>query len=1157
MESTQLTAPVCIPARLPRQVIVLLAAAALLASLAFAQTETGQITGTISDPSGALIPEAKVTATNAQTGLARSVATTNAGAYAVTNLPPGLYDVTVEMQGFSVAKKRAQVNVGTRVGLDFVLEVGQTQTLVEVTSSVGAEVNVESQTVGSVILNKQVVELPSLTRNPYDFVATAGNVSENDPAVGRGVGVAINGQRSTSTGILLDGAGNTDDFGAALGVEVPLDSVQEYSILTSNYTAEFGRAGGGIVNVLTKSGTNEFHGTAFWFNRVSRLAANSFDNNANGIPKAVFTRNQFGYAVGGPVVKNKLFFFQNTEWIRVRSQATTTAWAPNAALVNLSDSNTQEFFQAFGARRPDLIMLEEGVTKNQLLERGFDPCAGAASAGGCALLPGSTPMFDRVAYNRPADSGGGNAQDKYLVLGRIDYNISDSTQLYGRFALHNENIFRGYQIYHSPYQGFDAGRVFDNSAYLVSLTKTLSPTTVSQSKVSFSRIIDEQGMGEQPFTPTLYMRTTRSAMLGTNIAFPGYLPYNPGVAIPAGGPQNSLNFYQDFNLVRGAHTFRFGGQYLYMQQNRTFGAFANSVQTLGQNFGGAIDNLLLGQLLQFQGAVDPQGKYPCVDRSNPDPSCIVSLPVGAPNFSRSNLYHEFSLYAQDSWRLSRNVVANLGVRYEYFGVQHNRNPQLDSNYYDGEGASIYERIRNGHVFIAQDSPAGGLWRPDWNNFAPRVGLAWDMFGNGSTSLRGGYGISYERNFGNVTFNVIQNPPGYAVLALIAPADIPMIPISTDNAGPLAGSEGSKALPPVSLRNVDSDIRTAYAHFWSASLERRIGQSMVAAIDYVGSRGMNLYTLEDPNKVGYGNAFLGDPCTPGEGGGPGSCTARLRTSQYTALNRRSGKGFSDYHGMNLRFDITDIGRTGLTFRTNYTWAHAIDNLSSTFSENDNNFNLGLLDPFNPRLDKGNADFDVRHRIAVSGVWELPFARSLNGFAKAILDGWSVAPILTARTGNALTVFDCSFAAFAVCPRAMFDGPVPGTGQAVPIEGVPNSFSYFDFTNAPVNSDWYNPLTGTSEVGPFPSNMSGRNSFRGPGAWNLDLGVYKTTKVSERVSVQLRGEFYNTFNHSNLYVVGADADLSGGNRTVAAQRGVPPTYLGADDRRNIQLALKVIF
>ena len=318
------------------RLLSLLAILALFSVWAFGQAETGAINGTVTDKTGAVVVGATVTATSIDTGLVRTATTKSAGEYAITNLPPKTYNVTIEAQGFQKFTQQVKVGVGSMNDVSAKLAVTGASTTVEVTGSAEvAVVNTENQTLSTVINSKEVSNLPTLTRNPYDLVATSGNVSE-DMNSGRGAGYAINGQRSADTDILLDGGENVDLFTATVGQSVPLDSVQEFSVLTNNFTAEYGRASGGVVNVATKSGTNNFHGSLYEFNRVSALAANTYNNNAQryaafpngtcvvGTPCDVgnfgFTRNQFGYSFGGPIIKNKLFFFSSTEWTRSPQQ---------------------------------------------------------------------------------------------------------------------------------------------------------------------------------------------------------------------------------------------------------------------------------------------------------------------------------------------------------------------------------------------------------------------------------------------------------------------------------------------------------------------------------------------------------------------------------------------------------------------------------------------------------------------------------------------------------------------------------------------------------------------------------------------------------------------------------------------------------------------
>ncbi|MGH9901605.1 MAG: carboxypeptidase regulatory-like domain-containing protein, partial [Pyrinomonadaceae bacterium] len=489
---------------------IIMTAAVILFALspaALAQTETGQIIGTVTDPNGAVVSGAAVTVKSAETGRTVNATSNDEGVYTVTNLQPGLYDVTVQGTGFAASTKRVQVTVGSRTSVETQLSVTAiTGETIEVVASGGVEVNTTNQELSNVVSGTQIRELPTITRNPYDLVKLSGNAASDDPSTSqndsggtatfRGTGASINGQRAASTNILLDGADNNDTFVADVGQNVPLDSVQEFRVITSNFSAEYGRASGGIVNVATRSGSNDFNGTAYAFNRISRLASNGFDNNARGLARGVFTRNQFGYSAGGPVLKNKLFFFNSTEWIRVRSTGPATALVPTSQLIAAAAPNTRQFLNNYtlSATPTGRVFTVGDVVA--------DAPAGFTAGNLFAALPANTPAFQEVSFTLPQDLGGGLPQNSYQTVTRIDWNVSDRTQVYGRYAVEKQSFFEG-TVSFSPYQGFSTGNNAFNQNALVSLTRTFTPNFVSQTKLAFNRQTTLSPLGEQPTGPTL------------------------------------------------------------------------------------------------------------------------------------------------------------------------------------------------------------------------------------------------------------------------------------------------------------------------------------------------------------------------------------------------------------------------------------------------------------------------------------------------------------------------------------------------------------------------------------------------------------------------------------------------------------------------------
>src|SRR5437868_3474974 len=1115
--------------------------------MAFGQTNTGEIAGVVHDPSGAVVPNATVTAKNLGTGLTRSVTSSSTGQYQLTTLPVGQYEVSINQSGFQPYKANLQVTVGSHNALDVGLQLSGGSTVVEVIGEGGATVNTIDQQQSEIVNTAQIVGLPTLNRNPYALVGLAANVQQDSQAgVGdlRGAGFAINGQRSASTDLLLDGGENMDQFTAGVAQPIPLDSVQEFRVITNGMTAEYGRASGGVVNVVTRGGTNNFHGSAYEFGRYSAFSANTYFNASNGVEKPKFTRNQFGFSLGGPIFKDKLFFFDDAEWSRIRSSAPQVSYIASNAVTASSAPSTRSFFTTFGKLRPDGRRIRS-----------------ATFQGG---------VFDQVTYNAPTDAGAGNPQNTFLNAGKLDWNATSNTQLFLRYAFNDRSDFPG-TINTSPYLGFETGQTFYDNNALVSLTHTFSPSVVNALRFNFERLNNVQPLGAAPVGPTLYMNNGRAIRIqGTLVAFPGYNEFTPGSAIPFGGPQNLGQIFDDLTVVRGNHTWKFGGQYIYTQDNRTFGAYEEAVEALSaSDTSVAVSNFKAGQLAVFQAAINPQGKFPCPVVNGVQQisaGCTVTLPVGPPSFARSNLYNDAAAYGQDTWKVTPRLTLNVGLRWEYYGVQHNKNQNLDSNfYYGGVNHIDFTGIRNGAVFIAPQSPIGGLWKPRYANLGPRVGFAYDVFGDGKMALRGGYGIGYERNFNNVTFNVIQNPPAYTVIS-ITPADVGgPIPVTNSNAGPLAGSSGSKALPRASLRNVDENIRDAYVQQWNLGVERQLAPSLTGSLTYNGARGIHQYSIQNINEPGFGPVYLGDPLN-----------SRLN-NQYTNINNRGSIGDSYYQAMvaSLRGQWRRISTTA-----NYTYSHSIDTLSSTFSDEVQNNALGFLDPFNPGLDRGSSDYDARHRVSISMLIPSPSFKDRGWFMRTFAGGFSIAPIFSYHTGYPFTIFDCSGSNSQVgnCKRADMTGRSPkGGGSDLGADQGGDLYNYLtipaavgDYTGPTVIPGTTTSIPGSSQSSTlpictglfhqgcrFPANMIGRNSSIGPSVWNWDLGVFKDFAVTEKVSIQLRGEFFDLLNHKNFYVLGfglGGADVSASNIIQAQKGGYGNPF---DERRVTQLAVRVTF
>jgi hypothetical protein len=1138
--------------------------------------ETGQITGVVTDSTGAAVSGVVVTATNLDTNASRTATTSSTGNYSLIGLAPAQYQIsTPATGGFQGYKAKAEVTVGGKLTFDITLSLGSATTEVQVSAEGGSQVNTTSQELSQVVDRQQISQLPSLTRNPYDFVALSGNISSGDnTAAGksqnetsRGVGYSLNGQRSTGTEILLDGVENIAVFGDGVGITVPLDAVQEFSVTTSNFQPQYGRASGGIVNVTTRAGSNNLHGNVWEFNRLSAYTANTETNDALGNPKGIYTRNQFGGAVGGPILKDKLFFFASTEFTRVRSSASLTAAVPTSQFLADAAPNIQSYFGTYAGTQ-NFNFLSTSTNQQMGTASKIAPTPTNPSGLFYSNLPANLPVLGVVGYQAPADAGGGIPQNTYNITGRVDYNFDQKTQAFFRYVDYSETDTAGGD-FASPYSQFNVGGTVKNQAYLLSVAHEFNPVLSSITKLSFSRFDTTNSYNTAlQNTPTLFSYVNATdPVSGSPINLPGFYNQNPANGgLPFGGPQNTVQINQDLSLVKGKHTAQVGAQIIYIQDNNAYGAYAQAAEQLGNSPTQGLLNLQNGNLFRFSAAVNPNGALPCVADpytgalpSPAPPSCSINLPASAPSFARSERFHDWAAYAQDAWKATSKATINYGVRYEYFGVQHNDNGSLDSNFFfGGNGTPTPANIRAGQVLTSPNSPVHGLWAPQYGTVSPRIGFAYDVFGNGKSSVRGGYGISYERNFGNVTFNVIQNPPNYAVIV------INNTTVTSSNSGPLSAASGNVALPPTSLRNVSQNIRTSQTQFWSMAVEQQLAPNTVVSVEYTGSRGLHLYDIKNYNGVGSGNALLGDPVTDPQGrinpttGNVYQTLTRLNP-EYSDINNRGSNGDSYYHGMNVKFESRNLHHTGLSFVANYTLAHETDDLSTTFSETNNAFSLGYTDPFNPALDHGSGDFDIRHRFVFAPIYQTPTIGSSRSLLNEAFGGWRVTGIYTVRTGTPFTYFDTTnnVSGYNVARYTPANGVVPQhTFKSIPGGTAATGPNLYTIGALPAANSFGNPaLLGASDWGPFPADMTARNAFRGPGAWNVDASLSKTFPIHEQVNLEFRAEGFDILNHHNLYILAVNNDVGNGNAIQAQKGGVAGGV--NDERRFGQFALKVNF
>jgi hypothetical protein len=1119
----------------------------ILAGIGMAQNITGNISGTVTDSTGAVVPGATVIVTNTDTNVvARTVSTGDSGFYAVPFLPIGHYKINIEKKGFRKATiSGVLINAHDELTQNAELQVGTTEQEVTVVAN-PLQVELENAQAAGLIDERQIREIPLNNRNYEQLVMLQPGVSygggdqlyfgtTNPSGETNTVSFSINGQRNSGNNWTVDGADNVDRGSNLTLLAYPsVDAIAEFTTLRGNYNPEYGRSASGQIDVVTKSGTNNFHGDLYEFFRNDALNANGFLTNQAKLPRPPLRYNDFGYTIGGPVsipgiykpASPKTFFFFSNEFYRIKTAATVTATVPTA-------NERNGIF-------PNLVCVAHNAagactaTGNTVTT--INPLAAAYMKDIINALPAPN---DAVLGPNALVSTLGSTFNHTQEIVKIDHIFGPRLSVFFRFI--NDSI-----------PTIEPGGLFTGSAlpgvsttstnspgrnYLGHFTSPLSSTLVLDGGYAYST-------GAITSDPTGSMLRANSPDIAATLPFTSTLNRVPSVTFLGGSSLTGFGQYRDYDRnhnvfaniskVVGSHTVRAGISYHHYE--KTENAAGNNTGTFG-----------------FDNAGAPKAAPP----PTPPPQIPTNFEQSFANFLTGfvSLYtqasldltpdiqtNQFELYGQDQWHVRRNLTVSYGVRYSLFQQPIDANNFLtnfDPKLYDpskaptiGSDGNICTvapclgggtpnpnfNPLNGIIVNGKNSPFGSkVGSTPTNNFAPRVGLAWDPLGRGKTSIRAGFGMFYDSTlFGIYEQNIFQNPP------FVQSVTIP----NTQFSNPAAGTPTISALP-LSLRSSPVNFKTPYNTEWNLDIQHEVRRNLVVDVGYYGSKGTHLLGIADINQPQPG-AFVAAGLNP------------TASNFETTLNRiRPFLGYGPINQIDTRFDSNyNALQTAANWRfgknsligLSYTWSHALTDAQSDRSS-------AAQNTYNPTAEYGPSQLDRRHVFTANYVYDLPFFRERHDVLGYTLGGWELSGLVTGNSGLPLTAFTTGSSA-----DPAGQGTRLSTSSA---SGRPDQIANPNAGAPHTLTQWFNTAAFVTVTGARPGN-EGRGAIIGPGFSRWDVALMKNIPVHEDMHFQFRAEAFNVFNHTNFNTVGTTLGTASFGQIT-----------GVRDPRIMQVALKFYF